>query len=104
MQFLILGYDGKDSEAGSRRTAARLAHIALGDQLVAEGKLLFGTAILDDTGVMIGSMFVGEFESRQDLDAWLRIEPYVTGKVWETIVVQPCRVGPSFVGLLREGS
>jgi hypothetical protein len=33
MQFLILAYDGKDSEALSRRMAARTAHIELGDRL-----------------------------------------------------------------------
>ena len=98
MQFLILGYDGKDTEAAARRTAARPAHIALGDQLVAEGKLLFGTAILNDAGAMIGSMLVGEFENRAELDKWLEVEPYVTGKVWEKVEIQPCRVGPSFVG------
>ena len=97
MQYLILGHDGTDAEAKNRRTAARPAHIALGDKLVSEGKLLFGTAILDDEGSMIGSMLVGEFENRSELDQWLEIEPYVTGKVWERIEVRPCRVGPSFL-------
>ena len=97
MQFLILAYDGKDSEALSRRMAARTAHIELGDRLRDEGHLHFATAILDDSGTMIGSMLVAEYESREELDAWLKIEPYVTGSVWETIEVRPCRVGPSFV-------
>lgn len=102
MQFLILGYDGKDIEAGARRAAARPAHIALGDQLVTQGKLLFGTAILNDDGSMIGSMLVGEFENRAELDEWLALEPYVIGKVWEHVEIRPCRVGPSFVGLLKD--
>jgi hypothetical protein len=29
----------------------------------------------------------------------LQTEPYVTGGVWQSIDVEPCRVGPSFVGL-----
>ena len=97
MQFLIIAYDGKDSEALNRRLAARGAHIELGDKLRDQGHLHFGTAILDDSGKMIGSMLVAEYDSREEVDDWLKIEPYVTGKVWETIEVRPCRIGPSFV-------
>ncbi len=97
MQYLILAYDFKDKEALQRRLNAREAHISLGDQMRREGKLLFGVAILNDEGTMIGSMLIGEFEDREQLDAWLTIEPYVTGKVWETCEVKPCKVGPSFI-------
>ncbi len=96
MQYLLIAYDGKDEEALSRRMAARPAHIALGDKLRDQGTLLFGTAILDQEGKMIGSMFVGEFADRSEVDEWLKIEPYITGKVWEQVEIQPCRVGPSF--------
>lgn len=63
----------------------------------AQGKMLFGVAILDDADKMIGSMLVCDFESRSELDEWLLIEPYVTGAVWKDIQVQPCKVGPSFL-------
>ncbi len=96
MQYLITAYDGKDSEALSRRMAARGAHIETGDRMKAAGELHFAAAILNDEGAMIGSMMVTEFSSRAELDSWLKVEPYVTGNVWETIDVQPCRVGPSF--------
>jgi uncharacterized protein YciI len=66
MQFLILAYDGTDAGALERRMAARPAHVSLGDQLRDAGKLLFGTAMLDDTGKMIGSMFVAEYDSREE--------------------------------------
>ena len=96
MQFLILGYDGTDEQALERRLAAREAHLALGDRLRDEGKLLYGVAMLNGQGTMCGSMLVGEFESREQLDEWLAIEPYVVGKVWERVEVVACRVGPSF--------
>ncbi|MGW5236075.1 YciI family protein [Streptomyces nodosus] len=99
MQFLLIGYDGTGDGALDRRLAAREAHVALGDKLVAEGHMLFGTAILDEQDRMIGSMLVLEYPSRAELDAWLEIEPYVVQNVWETIEVKPVRVGPSFVGL-----
>jgi uncharacterized protein len=53
-------------------------------------------AILDETDKMVGSVYVCDFESRQELDQWLKNEPYVTGNVWQQIEVHKCRVGPSF--------
>jgi uncharacterized protein YciI len=97
MQYLVVGYDGTDSETLNRRMAARSAHIALGDKMRAEGKMLYGVAILDDNEKMIGPVLICEFSTRPELDEWLKIEPYVTGKVWEKIEVKHCRVGPSFV-------
>jgi hypothetical protein len=47
MQFLLLVYDGKDSDALGRRLAFREQHLSLADQLVAQGKMLFASAILD---------------------------------------------------------
>src|SRR5262245_21088902 len=83
MQYLVLGYDGTDEIALDRRMAARKAHIALGDQMRDTAKMLYGAAILDENEKMIGSVLIVDFESRQELDQWLEIEPYVTGKVWE---------------------
>jgi uncharacterized protein YciI len=77
--------------------AARPAHVELGDRLRDAGHLLYGTAILDDSGKMIGSMLVAEYDTRQQLEEWLKIEPYVTGDVWRSIEIKPCKVGPSFV-------
>jgi uncharacterized protein YciI len=96
MQFILLGYDGKDDGAPGRRLAVREQHLALGDQLIAEGTLLFATAILDADEQMIGSMLVLEFPSRAELDTWLATEPYVTGDVWREIEIRPAKVGPSF--------
>lgn len=98
MQFLLVAYDGSDELALERRMRVREDHIRLGDEMVAAGSMLFGTAILDDGGQMIGSMLVLDFPSRAELDAWLEVEPYVVGDVWRRIEVQACRVGPSFLG------
>ena len=96
MQFLVLAYDSSDENAPDRRMAARPAHLALGDTMRAEGKHLYATAILGDEDAMIGSMVVCQFDTREELDQWLEAEPYVTGDVWEHIMVQPCKVGPSY--------
>ena len=40
------------------------------------------------------------FETREELEAWLEADPYVTGGVWQEIEVQPYRpaVGAWFPG------
>ncbi len=94
MQFLIIAHDYKDGL--ERRLRARSEHIKYGDKLVLDGKALYGVALLDDKGDMRGSVYIMEFPSREELDNYLKNEPYVTGKVWEKIEVIPCKVGPSF--------
>lgn len=97
MQFLILAYDATDPDALARRMAVREQHFAVIERYKAAGHMHIGAAILDDAGKMIGSVLVVEFPARAALDAWLAEEPYVTGRVWEKIEVQPCKIGPSFL-------
>lgn len=92
-----MAYDGTDEGALDRRLAARSAHLEMGDQLKADGRLLYAAALLDDDGRMTGSMEVVDFATPEDLDAYLEVEPYVTGDVWQRIDITPCRPGPSFV-------
>jgi uncharacterized protein YciI len=99
MQFLVIGHDGTDEKALERRLAVREAHIALGDKMRDAGKMLYGAAILDHQSKMIGSVLICEFDSREDLDEWLKKEPYVIGGVWQKTEIHNCKVGPSFVGL-----
>lgn len=101
MQFLITAYDGNDDQAMQRRMDSRDAHLKGIDQLQKTGQMLFGAALLDDEGKMIGSTIICEFETRQVLDKWLETEPYVTAGVWQKIQVQPCKVAPSFIGLQK---
>ena len=96
MQWLIVARDGTDEEAPARRMAARAAHLANAAQLQASGHLLVGGALLNENGDMIGSACVAQFETRAELDAWLRADPYVTGKVWQHIEVIPYRVAPHY--------
>ena len=97
MQFLVIGHDGTDDQALSRRMTAREAHLAGVVKMKEEGKAIFGTAILDDQGNMIGSVMVMDFPSREELDTWLNIEPYVKGGVWLRIEVLPTQVPPIFM-------
>lgn len=100
MQFLLIGRDGDDADALTRRMAARESHLAGCAKLREEGRLLYACAILSDDEKMIGSMLVMEWNSRTDLDAWLKDEPYVKGDVWRKIEVNVCKLAPGFAGLV----
>lgn len=104
MQYVVIGKDGDDEAALDRRMAVRADHIALGDEMVASGNMLFGVATLDASGRMNGSILVVDFDSRDALDDWLAVEPYVVGKVWQSVEVTECRVGQSFAHLLATAS
>jgi uncharacterized protein len=91
MQFIVIARDGDDADAPERRARVRPAHLDFIRPLVERGEVLVGGAILDDSGIMVGSMILAEFESREELDGWLRRDPYVTEGVWRQIEVRPFR-------------
>ena len=97
MFFLITGKDGNDDKALERRQESRQAHLDCCEKLKKEGFMLFGAALLDDQGRMIGSVIVVQAESREAVDHYLAKEPYVLGKVWVDIEVQPIAVGNLFL-------
>ena len=92
MQFLLLAYDGTDSDAPERRLKIRQEHLDKISNLKKSGEFLFGGAILDDEGKMIGSMILYEFPDRAALDERLKDEPYITTGVWKKIEIRPFRL------------
>jgi uncharacterized protein len=96
MLFMILALDGTDADAQSRRQTHRPAHLNRGSILKERGDLLYGGAMLDDAGNMVGSLMIVNFPSRQKIDEWLKDEPFIKGGVWQKVEVQPFRPGPWF--------
>ena len=99
MQFIITAYDGKDDKALDRRLAVREAHLQLVEKLFEEKKYLYGMAIVDSNEKMIGSCVVVDFPTREELEDYLNIEPYVKGNVWQEIDIKTCKVAPIFMQL-----
>ncbi|MFA5591833.1 MAG: YciI family protein [Micavibrio sp.] len=95
-QFIVIGRDGTDEGAPERRMAARDAHLQLCAQSVESGNQLIGAAMTDEAGKMNGSCMIMDFESRQALEEWLKREPYIAGKVWESVEIIPCKVPDTF--------
>jgi uncharacterized protein YciI len=94
MQFIVIAYDGTDEGALERRLAVREAHLESAKKMFEADKWLYAAGILDDDGKMIGSMIVCDFPSRDELEEWLKVEPYVVGEVWKEINVNRAQVAP----------
>lgn len=91
MRHVVIARDGRDDGAKARRARVRPEHLRQIEPRVDRGEILVGGAILDEAGDMVGSVLLVDFETRDELDAWLRTDPYVTGGVWQEIEVQPYR-------------
>lgn len=92
MQFLLTAYDGTDAEAPGRRASVRPEHLEKIKVLKKTGVVLFGGAILDENGNMIGSAIVYDFPDRKTMDERLKDEPYIRAGVWKKIDIVPFRL------------
>lgn len=93
MWYVINGTDNPHS--GEARQAARPAHLARLQQLLAEGRLLVAgpypavdSATPGPAGFR-GSLIVAEFASLDDARAWAGADPYVAAGVYADVSVKP---------------
>lgn len=100
MLFAVIAHDSTTPGTFERRMEIRPDHMAQGEKMMEEGVFLFGGAILDGAGKVSGGILIVDFDSRELVDEWLAVEPYVLTKVWERIEVHPFMVPPQFLGLL----
>ncbi len=91
-QYVVHAWDGHDSEALERRLQVRPRHLAEVSDLKGRGQYVVGGAMLDDEGRMVGSTMIVQFESPDDLQAWLDREPYIQEEVWAKWEIHPFRV------------
>ncbi|MCR5153690.1 MAG: YciI family protein [Lachnospiraceae bacterium] len=88
MQFIIKAYDG----AGKldKRMEVRPRHLdgmaKLSDHIICAG------GMLDEEGKMKGSVLIMEYNTRAELDEYIKNEPYVLEGVWEKIEVEVMNV------------
>lgn len=89
MTYVIHAYDYPNSL--HKRMATRTAHLDYVRQLKASGQFVLGGALLDDAGQMIGSMLILTLETDEQLQEYLRTDPYIVQGIWEKIDVKPFR-------------
>ncbi|MGR3811686.1 YciI family protein [Jiulongibacter sp. NS-SX5] len=94
MQFVVIAKDFTDDQALSRRQNARTEHLEKAKSMKESGNLIKAAAFINDKEEMIGSVMIMDFENRELLNEWLKSEPYVLQKVWDTIDVSPVKVAP----------
>lgn len=92
MPYLIKAHDYPD--ALPRRMEVRQLHLDALAGLKAQGKVLYAAAMLNDKGELCGStMFVDL--TRDEVDALLRIEPYILNNVWDKDRIEIIAVKPA---------
>ena len=92
MNFLLVAYDGKDEGALERRMRVRPDHFANVMKIQETGHVHCAGGITNEAGQLIGSMLVVSFDSREQLDNYLKTEPYVVNNVWQDIRIDTCNV------------
>jgi len=80
MQYLVIVYDYEN--ALEKRLEVREAHLEDAKNLIKEGKIISAGALIEDNK-MVGSTLYIDFETKDDIEQWLKVEPYVVNKVWD---------------------
>jgi Uncharacterized protein conserved in bacteria len=88
MQFIIRAYDGADKLA--KRMEVRPRHLE--NMAKVNGKVLCAGGLLNEEGSMKGSVLIMEFGSHEDVDQYLKTEPYIIEHVWEKVEVEAMNV------------
>ena len=91
MRYVIHAYDHTDADALDRRMRVRPAHLDYVRQLKTAGQFLLGGALLDSAGKMIGSMLMLDLETDEQLQTYLRTDPYIVQGIWDKIDVKSFR-------------
>jgi uncharacterized protein YciI len=89
---MVLAWDGEDEGAVSRRDASRSEHTTSIGKLFEEGTVIFGAGVLDEDGVVRGSLVITDHPSRADVDDYIESEPFSVNGVWDRVDVHPLRV------------
>jgi uncharacterized protein YciI len=89
---MVLAWDKTDEQGVARRDQSRAAH---GESIRARfeaGEVVLGSGILDEEGVVRGSIIVMDLPDRAAVDAYLATEPFQAAGVWERVEVHTLRI------------
>ncbi|HTK12745.1 MAG TPA: YciI family protein [Xanthobacteraceae bacterium] len=99
MDFLVVMRmrDPKDAELQRKRAEWRPAHLERASGFRERGHLVLGGALFDDAGNPAGSAVIARFDSRADLDAWLKDDPWVVNGVYTEFDITPFKIAPHYL-------
>lgn len=98
MDYLVIMRmgDTKDPDIQQKRAALRPAHLQRASALRQQGHLVLGGAILDDDGNPIGSAAIARFDTRAEVDAWLKDDPWTKAGVWTSFEIIPFKIAEHY--------
>ena len=98
MDYLVIMRMGnaKDPELQRLRAELRPAHLERASFYRERGHLVIGGAIFDDEGNLAGSAAIARFDTRAELDAWLKDDPWTTSGVYTEFEVTPFRIAEHY--------
>lgn len=91
-QYVITARDFEDEKALERRQQARPEHLEMAKKLKEKGNFVKAAALIDQNEDMIGSVMMMDFENREEMELWLKSEPYVLQKVWDKIDIAEAKI------------
>lgn len=93
MQYLVVAYDKPN--ALQKRLEVRDLHVKGAREFIKKGNILQAGALVQNEQ-MVGSTLFVEFDNKDEMDSWLKNEPYVKNGVWDMDKIQilPIRVLP----------
>ena len=83
MQYLINAYDGEN--VLEKRMEVRPKHLENINKL--SKHVIFAGGRLNDDGKPVGSVMVMDFDTKAELDEYIKSEPYIEEKVWDKVDV-----------------
>lgn len=89
---MVLAWDVPGDSGVTRRDGLRATHTDTITARFHEGSVFFGAGILDDAGVVRGSVILMDCENRAAVDAYLLTEPFQTDGLWERVEVHELKV------------
>lgn len=89
MLYLVLAHDATDDGAPARRQRVRARHLEGVRPLVEAGRLQVAGALLDEGGVMRGSMLLLDAEGEDEVRRIVDEDVYTREGVWERVEVWP---------------
>ena len=87
MPYIIIGRDANDEQAIERRLQIRPKHIEYCKLFFNTGKILYACALLENEK-MVGSIIIFNFVTQQEVDDYLKHEPYAIERIWVTIEIK----------------
>lgn len=85
--FIFIGHDG--AEGPERRNANRAGHLEFLEKAHAQGRLVYGGPIRDESDRSIGAMLIFAAPDIASARALVELDPYVRGGVYASHELRP---------------